>query len=190
MGTASPELYVTSERGGPGTAADAADVRRAAGGDQSAFERLYRRHVARIHGLAHRMVGPDEAEEATQDVFVRAWHKLETFRGDAAFGTWLYRLAINHLLGHRAARGREERRMVVGDAVLERRPGRAAHVELTMDFESAIAKLPDGAKQVFVLHDVEGFKHHEIASLLGVTTGTTKAQLHRARMALRGYLDR
>lgn len=190
MGTACPELYVTRERSGPGTQAEAEDVRRAVGGDQSAFERLYRQHVGRIHGLAHRMVGAEDAEEATQDVFVRAWRKLETYRGDAAFGTWLYRLAINHLLGHRTARRREERRMVVSEGVLERRPGRAAQPELTMDFEWAIAKLPDGARKVFVLHDVEGFKHHEIAKLLGVTTGTTKAQLHRARMALREYLDR
>ncbi|MGD2135722.1 MAG: RNA polymerase sigma factor, partial [Gemmatimonadales bacterium] len=145
---------MTSDRSGPGSAADAADARRASAGDQSAFERLYRRHVPRIHSLARRMVGPDDADEATQDVFVRAWHKLDTFRGDAAFGTWLYRLAVNQLLGRRAAQGRERQRLVGGERVLEQRPGRARHPELAMDFEAAIAELPDGARRVFVLHDV------------------------------------
>lgn len=189
MGTALPEVRLTSDRSGPGTA-DAADARRASAGDQAAFERLYRRHAARIHSLARRMLGPEDADEATQDVFVRAWSKLGTFRGDAAFGTWLYRLAINQLLGARAVRGRERERVVGGDPRLDQRPDRERHPELAMDFEAAIAQLPDGARRVFVLHDVEGFKHHEIAELLGVTTGTTKAQLHRARMALRDHLER
>jgi RNA polymerase sigma-70 factor (ECF subfamily) len=166
------------------------DARLAAAGDQAAFERLYHAHVARVHSLAWRMLGGDDADEATQDVFVRAWQKLGTFRGEAAFGTWLHRLAINVLLALRATRARRRERMAEGDALLERVPSRRGGLELHIDFETAIGRLPDGAREVFVLHDVEGFKHREIAEMLGVTAGTSKAQLHRARMALRRYVER
>ena len=181
---------LASERGGVGAAPDAADVQLAAGGDQLAFERLYHAHVVRVHSLARRMLGDDDADEVTQDVFVRAWEKLGTFRGEAAFGTWLHRLAINVILGQRQSRARRWERMAGGDALVESLPSRRSHLELHMDFEMAIGRLPKGAREVFVLHDVEGFKHHEIADMLGVTTGTTKAQLHRARMALRRHVDR
>ncbi len=170
--------------------ADAADVRSAVAGDEKAFERLYRRHVARVHSLARRMSGSEEADEATQDVFVRAWEKLATFRGDAAFGTWLHRLAINVMLGRRAKLGRERERLAGGESVVERAAGGPVPLEIGLDFEAAMARLPDGAREVFVLHDVEGFRHQEIGEMLGVTTGTSKAQLHRARMALRRYLER
>ena len=169
---------------------EAADCALAASGDAQAFERLYRTHVARIHSLVGRMMGDEAADEVTQDVFVRAWEKLGTFRGDATFGTWLYRLAINLILGRRAARGRERDRLRDGDGILEWISAKEATPELGMDFESAIGRLPDGARKVFVLHDVEGFKHHEIGEMLGVTAGTSKAQLHRARMALRRFLER
>lgn len=170
------------------TGAELADAALAASGDVHAFERLYRAHVARIHSLARRMLGPDDADEATQDVFVRVWEKLGTFRGEAAFGTWLHRLAINVFLGVRGKRSRRRARMLEGDEVFERVAGRRQHAELRMDFETAIARLPAGAREVFVLHDVQGFKHREIAAMLGVTAGTSKAQLHRARMALRESL--
>ena len=169
---------------------DLGDARLAATGDHAAFERMYRGHVGRIHSLARRMVGAEEADEATQEVFVRAWEKLDSFRGDAAFGTWLHRLAINHLLGRRASRGRDRERMRQDPIALETAGAHDRDTELTMDFEAAIARLPRGAREVFVLHDVEGFKHHEIARLLGVTEGTSKAQLHRARMSLRRHLER
>ncbi len=172
-----------------GAEADAIDVTLAASGDGQAFERLYRAHSARIHSLARRMLSFDEADEATQDVFVRAWEKLGSFRGEAAFGTWLHRLAINVMLGRRQAGAKSGKRFVDGDAI-ERTPSPRSHADFHVDFERAIVHLPDGARQVFVLHDVEGFKHHEIAELLGVTVGTSKAQLHRARMSLRGHLDR
>jgi len=136
------------------------------------------------------MVGPDDADEATQDAFVRAWEKLGTFRGDAAFGTWLHRLAINVFLGFRAAAGRRRDRIKGTDATLELMPGPRKQVELELDFETAIGRLPEGAREVFVLHDVEGFKHREIADMLDVTAGTSKAQLHRARTILRRHLDR
>jgi RNA polymerase sigma-70 factor (ECF subfamily) len=166
-----------------------ADAALAASGDVQAFERLYRAHLARMHSLARRMLGDEgDANEATQDIFVRAWEKLATFRGESAFGTWLHRLGINLLLGRRAQRARRlDRHLAVDDAVAQLRSARATP-ELRVDFEGAIARLPAGAREVFVLHDVEGFKHHEIAEMLGVTSGTSKAQLHRARMALRRHL--
>lgn len=167
---------------------DVVEVTLAGSGDAHAFERLYHAHVARIHSLARRMLGADDADEVTQDVFVRAWEKLDTFRGEAAFGTWLHRLAINVMLAKRAKRAKRHARTVEGEGVFAHVAARGTSPGLRVDFESAIADLPEGAREVFVLHDVEGFKHREIAELLGVTTGTTKAQLHRARMALREAL--
>jgi RNA polymerase sigma-70 factor (ECF subfamily) len=169
---------------------DLDDVRRAAGGDTAAFERLYRAQLGRIHSLARRMVGEEDADDATQEIFIRAWNKLDTFRGDAAFGTWLHRLGINLLLGWRTSRGRDRERLRQDEVALDTAPARRPDTALRLDFESAIGRLPDGAREVFVLHDIEGFKHREIARMLGVTEGTTKAQLHRARMALRQYLER
>ena len=136
------------------------------------------------------MLSDDEADEAVQDVFVRAWEKLGTFRGEAAFGTWLHRLAINVILGRRERRGIQRQRYLEDDGVLETVAGRRAALETSMDMETAIAQLPDGARQIFVLHDVEGYRHEEIAEMLGLATGTSKSQLHRARMALRQHLDR
>jgi RNA polymerase sigma-70 factor (ECF subfamily) len=169
--------------------ADAVDVALAQSGDQQAFERLYRAHVGRVYGLALRMAGPDVAEEATQDVFVRAWEKLGSFRGEAAFGTWLHRLAVNHLLSLRTRRGRERARLDEDEAVLDRQAARKETTEIAMDLDAAIGRLPDGARQIFVLYDVEGYKHEEIGEMLGIAVGTSKAQLHRARMLLRGYLN-
>lgn len=169
--------------------AEAADAALAASGDATAFERLYRAHVGRIHSLARRMTNEEQADELTQDAFVRAWEKLSTFRGEAAFGTWLYRLAVNHILGRRAAMGRDKARLLGDDEALRKMSSKRETVDLKVDFEVAMQRLPDGARQVFVLHDVEGFKHKEIAEMLGVTEGTTKAQLHRARMALRQHVD-
>ena len=167
---------------------DAEDSRLAAAGDARAFERIYRRHVDRIHSLARRLIGPDQADDATQDVFVRAWEKLSLFRGDALFGTWLYRLAINAMLARRGSEAKRRERFGAGDPGVLPLSGRRDRVDLRVDFERAVAELPPGAKQVFVLHDVEGFTHEEIAGQLEVTVGTSKSQLHRARMALREYL--
>jgi RNA polymerase sigma-70 factor (ECF subfamily) len=168
---------------------DAVDVALAASGNGHAFERLYRRHVARVHSLARRMTGPEHADELTQDVFVRAWEKLGTFRGEAAFGTWLHRLAINLILSRRSRLGVERSRLDGADETLALQPAAAARPELAIDFESAIARLPEGARRVFVLHDVEGYRHDEIGELMGIAVGTSKAQLHRARMLLRSHLE-
>jgi RNA polymerase sigma-70 factor, ECF subfamily len=167
---------------------DRAAVAKAVAGDTAAFEGLYREHVGRIHALARRMLGPEEAEDATQDVFVRAWRNLAKFRGDAAFGTWLYRLAINVMLGRRSQLATHRERYTVDDEVARGTAGRPARVDLRMDFDAAIEQLPRGARQVFVLHDVEGYTHEEIAGMLNVTAGTSKSQLHRARMTLRQHL--
>ncbi len=165
-------------------------MRRAADGDHAAFERLYRGHVGRIHALARRMVGDDVAEDLTQEVFIRAWRKLASFRGDARFGTWLHRLAVNLLLTRRETLRKREARAVPTEGMLdrlvaprERSPGAA------LDLEKALRKLPDGARQIFVLYDVEGYGHEEIAEQMGISVGTSKSQLHRARMLLRGHLN-
>jgi RNA polymerase sigma-70 factor (ECF subfamily) len=168
---------------------DRADAVLAAGGDTAAFERLYRRHVARVHSLTRRMLGAEHADDVTQDVFVRAWQKVGLFRGEAAFGTWLHRLAINVVLARRAELGKARDRFTDDETVFERLASRPASSEVRMDFEAALERLPRGAREVFVLHDVEGYKHEEIAELLHVTAGTSKSQLHRARMVLREYLS-
>ena len=166
---------------------DAVDAMLAAAGDTRAFERLYRAHVPRIHSLARRMAGDDHAEELTQMTFVRAWQKLSTFRGESRFGTWLHRVAINLILGERAKRSIERGRTEAGEDLIETLPARPA-AEHRLDFDAAIGRLPAGARRIFVLHDVEGYKHEEIAGLLGITAGTSKAQLHRARMLMRAHL--
>ena len=170
--------------------AETADVALAQSGDGRAFERLYRGHVARIHSLIRRMLDSDEADDVTQDVFVRSWEKLHTFRGEAAFGTWLHRLAVNVVLARRKALGIERRRRTADDSPLETVAARNEMPEHTVDFDEAIGRLPDGSRQVFLLHDVAGYRHEEIAKLLGIVAGTSKSQLHHARMALRKYLDR
>ena len=166
-------------------------MQRAAGGDHDAFERLYREHVGRVHALALRMTGGDAAEDLTQEVFIRAWEKLGSFRGEARFGTWLHRLAVNHILSRRETMRRRESRRVTAEGVLERvsAPLRRSS-GLALDFEVAMGRLPEGARQVFVLYDVEGYGHEEIAEAMGISVGTSKSQLHRARMLLREHLNR
>jgi RNA polymerase sigma-70 factor (ECF subfamily) len=168
-----------------------ADVVLAAGGDTLAFERVYARHVARVHGLARRMAGPEAADELTQDIFVRAWQKLGTFRGDASFATWLHRLAVNVIVERFRSLGTQRGRFV-GDSedTLQRMASKRGSGDFRMDFDAALQRLPGAAREVFVLHDVEGYKHHEIGTLLGISPGTSKSQLHRARMLMRGHLER
>jgi len=162
----------------------------AAGGDVRAFARLYGAHSARIFNLARRMTTNESAVDLTQDIFLRAWEKLGTFRGESAFGTWLHRLAVNVILARRAALRTEQSRFSDEEGVLDGVPAKPGRAELGMDFEKAVEHLPEGAKTVFVLYDVEGYQHEEIATMLGISSGTSKAQLHRARMILRRYLTR
>jgi len=165
-------------------------VERAQGGDTHAFEAIYRRLVGRIYALCLRMSrDPQRAEELTQDVFVRAWERMGSFRGDSRFTTWLHRLAVNVVLQAGRTRGRREsREHLVADPgeysarVVREMPG------TRVDIERAIAALPDGARTVLVLRDIEGYKYDEIAEIQGVALGTVKAQIHRARRMLREAL--
>jgi len=164
------------------------DVALAAAGDPSAFERLYRTHVAKIHSLTRRMLGTHEADEVTQDIFVRTWQKLGQFRGESAFSTWLHRLAVNVVIEKRRSFAIQRDRMTDDANALDLLTVPPARADLTVDFEHAIEQLPPGAREIFVLHDVEGYKHREIAVMLDIATGTSKRQLHRARMLMRKHL--
>jgi RNA polymerase sigma-70 factor (ECF subfamily) len=164
------------------------DVALAAGGDPSAFERIYRTHVAKIHSLTRRMLSSQEADEVTQDIFVRTWQKLGQFRGESAFSTWLHRLAVNVVIERRRSFAIQRERMSDDRSVLDTATVAPARADLTVDFEHALGQLPDGAREIFVLHDVEGYKHREIAVMLDIASGTSKRQLHRARMLMRRHL--
>jgi RNA polymerase sigma-70 factor (ECF subfamily) len=167
-------------------------IRRAQAGDVGAFEILYREHSPRVYALCLRLKAGDtsEATELLQDVFIKAWRRLDTFRGDSAFASWLHRLAANTMLENARSEGRRTARVLPMEDI-SRLTGaaRSSGIELKMDMENAIASLPKGARLAFVLHDVEGFQHQEIAEQLSVTVGTVKAQLHRARRLLRERLE-
>jgi RNA polymerase sigma-70 factor (ECF subfamily) len=168
-------------------------IRRAQSGDVDPFELLYNEHSGRIYALCLRLKGGDasEATELMQDVFVRAWRRLSTFRGDCAFSSWLHRLAVNTMLENaRTDNRRNARVLAMDDTSRLTGAARSSGVELKMDMENAIASLPKGARLAFVLHDVEGYQHQEIAEQLNVSVGTIKAQLHRARRLLRERLER
>jgi RNA polymerase sigma-70 factor, ECF subfamily len=167
-------------------------VRRAQTGDVDAFELLYREHSPRIYALCLRLKAGDtsDATELLQDVFIKAWRRLDTFRGDSAFVSWLHRLAVNTMLENaRSDQRRTARVLPMEDTSRLAGAARSSGVEARMDMESAIASLPKGARLAFVLHDIEGYQHQEIAEQLSVTVGTVKAQLHRARRLLRERLE-
>ena len=167
-------------------------VRRAQAGDESAFGELYREHAGRVYALCLRMAGDTvHARELVQDVFVRAWEKLDSFRGESAFSSWLHRLAVNVVLMDRrlAARRAEEALPEEDGPQHGAAAAREAPPGLRMDLEAAIAALPAMMRQVLVLHDLEGYEHGEIARLLGVAEGTSKSHLHHARRKLREALN-
>lgn len=167
-------------------------VARAQAGDQTAFRDLYRQHAGRVYALCLRLTGDArDAEERTQDVFVRLWDKVRSFRGESAFSSWLHRLAVNVVLNERRTTGRREQRVMTAEdpGALERNRGSTTE-GLSIDLERAIAALPDGAREVFVLYDIEGYGHAEIAGMVGIAEGTSKAQLFRARRLLREKLER
>lgn len=166
-------------------------VERARAGDDGAFAELYRRHAGRVLALCTRLAGDrGRGEELLQDVFVRAWSRLPGFRGESAFGTWLHRLAVNVVLSDRRAAQRRLRRVEPAGDALDGLPATLAAPGERLDLDAAIARLPEGARAVFVLHDVEGYRHAEIGAILGIAEGTSKAQLFRARRLLREALDR
>ncbi len=170
-------------------------VRAAQRGDTAAFEQLYRDNIGRVYALCLRMTAdPGRAEELSQDAFLRAWSKLSSYRGDAAFSTWLHRLAVNVVLADRRSQGKRWAKLVMTDDMAPFGNGESSSAAegsaLEMDLEQAIASLPDGARTVFVLHAIEGYQHDEIAEMTGTAVGTSKAQLHRARRLLREVLER
>jgi RNA polymerase sigma-70 factor (ECF subfamily) len=167
-------------------------VRRAQDGDVAAFEQLYRHNVNRVYALCFRMTGDhDRAEQLTQDAFVHAWEKLSTFRGESAFGTWLHRLAVNIVLQDQRSRQQEREKSVLhGERDDSDRVIQSDGTDERIDLDRALASLPDGARSVFVLHDIEGYSHREIAEMLGIAEGTSKAQLHRAKKLLRSVLNK
>ena len=168
-------------------------IRLAQSGDVDAFELLYREHAGRMYALCLRLKAGDstDATELMQDVFIRAWRRLSTFRGDCAFSSWLHRLAVNTMLENARTDSRRIARVLpMDDTSRLAGAARSSGIELKMDMENAIASLPKGARLAFVLHDVEGYQHQEIAEQLSVSVGTVKAQLHRARRLLRERLER
>jgi RNA polymerase sigma-70 factor, ECF subfamily len=166
---------------------DARAVEAAAGGDRRAFERLYRRHVGRVHALCLRLAGHREtAEDCVQEAFVSAWRALPTFQARSRFSTWLHRIAVNTVLArYRGLAARLESTAGDDAEILDRRSVEDAP---PIDLEAAIAALPDGARHVLVLAGLYGFSHEEVATELGIAVGTSKAQLHRARQLLAARL--
>ena len=171
-------------------------VARARRGDVDAFGEIYRREVGRVFALCLRMCGdPVRSRELAQDVFVRAWERLATFRGDSALSSWLHRLAVNVVLTEVRSERRRRSRVTLGDDEEDagwelRGATRPDGAETRIDLERAIAALPPGARRVFVLHDIEGYRHEEIARLTGSAEGTLRAQLHRARKLLMEAMSR
>ena len=167
---------------------DPIDVELAVSGDSDAFERLYLRHVGRVQGLARWLMDQQDVDDLLQEIFIRVWEKLHTFKGQAAFKTWLHRLATNVILRRRAERTTHMQRYGGSDLELGQLSERHAPPGLRIDIEVAVDRLPAKAREVFVLHDMAGYKHEEIGRLLGISPGTSRSQLHHARMALRQHL--
>jgi RNA polymerase sigma factor (sigma-70 family) len=164
---------------------------RARRGDADAFEELYRAHAGRIYGLCLRMTADaGKARELTQDVFVQAWEALPEFRGQSSITTWLHRIAVNAMLMQKRSEQRRLARVALADDDDDDAVAAAAgatppaDVATAIDLERAVAALPPGVRRAFVLHDIEGYSHEEIASMTGLAAGTLRAQLHRARQIL------
>lgn len=185
--------------GGPGKGAgavtqeafddEATCIARAQRADVTAFEALYRAHVDRVYGLCLRMTGnASEAEDCTQEAFIQAWRQLPNFRGDSSMSTWLHRIAVNAVLGRmRKSRREQDRIRVVGEAYpAVESIGDSSGLR---DLEEAMESLPSGARHVFVLHAVYGYSHEETGEMLGIASGTSKAQLHRAKRLLAQQLN-
>jgi RNA polymerase sigma-70 factor (ECF subfamily) len=167
-------------------------VARCRAGDMDAFETIYRQHAPRLYSLAARMSGSAaDGEDLLQEIFLQAYRKLPTFKGDAALGTWLYRLALNCCLDYvrsKRARMNKVTESLDADPAAGDPAGRREQPVARMDLERAIGSLPDGCREAFVLHDVEGFDHREIGELLGIAEGTSKSQVFKARAKLRALL--
>lgn len=187
---------VTRHPGGSPRQDDLALVERCRQGDLGAFDEIYRAHSRRLYGVAVRMLGnPADADDMLQEIFLAAHRKLDSFRGESALGTWLYRLAVNLCLDH--LRSRTGRTLHLTDA-LDDEPalpdagsrGLAERAVTKMDLERALAQLPEGCRTAFVLHDVQGLEHREVGEIMGIAEGTSKSQVHKARLRLRALLSR
>ena len=159
-------------------------IKKAQRSDARAFEALYKLHIDRVYGICLRMTGNvSEAEDCAQEAFIQAWNKMDKFRGDSAFSTWLHRIAVNSVLGRiRKAKREQDRITAVSDtAAVTFVTGESGELK---DLSEAVDRLPEGARNVFVLHGIYGYSHDETGEMLGIATGTSKAQLHRARRLL------
>jgi len=166
-------------------------AQKSAAGDAQAFGELYHRHFRRVYALTMRMMGnPTEAEDMTQEVFLQLFNKIGSFRGESAFTTWLHRMTVNQVLMHFRKRStRSELLTDEGETPVQivrgtENPGAMPVID-RISLERAMAQLPTGYRTVFVLHDVEGYEHYEVAEMLGIAEGTSKSQLHKARLKLR-----
>ena len=169
---------------------DAELIARCRAGDGDAFEALYREHSPRLYALARRMTGSEaESEDLLQEIFLQVHRKLDSYRGDASLGTWLYRLAIRQCLDFlRSRHGRMRTASGSFDEESASLPSTRETPGAKIDIERALARLPDGCRVAFVLHDIEGLEHKQISEMLGVTEGTSKSQVFKARTKLRAML--
>ena len=169
-------------------------VQLAAHGNLAAFENIYQRYHRRAYSICLRMTqSTAEAEDLTQEVFIQLFRKMGSFRGESAFSTWLHRLTVNQVLMHFRKRGVQvEKTTEDGDVPEQMVPGTENFSKMPVldriALDNAVAQLPPGYRTVFILHDVEGFEHEEIARMLGLSIGTSKSQLHKARLKLRGLI--
>jgi RNA polymerase sigma-70 factor (ECF subfamily) len=163
-------------------------------GQGGAFDELYQRHASRLYNLVYRMAGTaTDAEDLLQDVFLLAYRKMGSFRGDSSLGTWLYRLAMNHcldVLRSRQARMGQQTDSLEADEAMEPSAAPVLGAVSRIDLDRAIGRLPPACRAAFLLHDVEGFGHQEVGTILGISEGTSKSQVHKARLRLRGLLRR
>ena len=165
-------------------------IKLAGNGDDKAFKELFQQNVSRVYALCLRFsADKDTADDLTQKVFIKAWEKLKTFRGESRFSTWLHRIAVNIFLMHKRAEKRFLKKTPCNEQIWINKNGKIeSNVEINIDLEKAIASLPKQARMVLVLHDIEGYKHKEISDMLKIRIGTSKANLHRARKQLREEL--
>lgn len=182
----------SSKPSGDVRSADLKLIDRIRAGDGAAFDELYQQHAGRLYNLAFRMAGAaQDAEDLLQDVFLLAFRKLGSFRGESSLGTWLYRLAMNHCLD--VLRSRQSRMGHQTDSLDEENALEPAAVPALgavsrIDLDRAIGRLPHACRAAFLLHDVEGFGHQEVGTILGISEGTSKSQVHKARLRIRQYL--
>lgn len=192
LSESTPLHMASSKPTGDVRSADLELAGRIRSGDGSAFEELYQQHAARLYNLAYRMAGTaNDADDLLQDIFLLAYRKLVSFRGESSLGTWLYRLAMNHcldVLRSRQSRMGQQTDSLDDDGAAEPAAASTFGAVSRIDLERAISALPPACRAAFLLHDVEGFGHHEVGAILGISEGTSKSQVHKARLRIRSYL--